>query len=222
MASTADTTITTQNPAEEAPGLVERLQANRKVLAGAAIAIALVAVIGWFMVESGRRREAAASSLLDTAWGLQDQGNLPQASTEFQRVIDSYGGTDAAMLATLSINQVRIESGQAQIAADGLREFLGRSPSAEFASAAHRLLGTALENLGQPAEAAAAYRQAAATSTVANLTAEALLAEARAWRNAGNSEEAIRALRQILADHTESAVAAEATVRLAELTKGAM
>jgi len=222
MASTADTTVTTSSQTTEAPGLMERLQANRKVLTGAAIAIALVVLVGWFMIESGRRRELAASGLLDTAWGLQDQGNLPQASTEFQRVIDSYGGTDAAMLATLSLNQVRMESGQSQIAADGLREFLARSPSGEFAAAAHRLLGSALENLGQPAEAAAAYQQAVATATTGNFKAEALLAEARAWRAAGNTEEAVRALRVILANHGESAVAAEATVRLAELTKGAM
>jgi len=222
MASPADTTVLTEPAGPDAQGLLERLQANRKVLTGAGVALALLVLVGWFMVESGRRREAAASGLLESAWSLQDQGNLPQASTELQRVIDSYGGTDAAMQATLALNQVRLESGQAQIAADALRAFVAGNPAAEYAAAAHRLLGVALENLGQPAEAAAAYQAAATAALTGPLKAEALLSAARAWRSAGNSEEALRALRTILTDHKDEAVAAEATVRLAELTKGAM
>lgn len=222
MASTPDSSPTTATTAEGESNLLTRLQAHRKVLTGAGIALALIVLVGWFMVESGRRREAAASGILEGAWGLQDQGDLPQASAEFQRVVDGFGGTDAANQAVLALNGVRIESGQSQIAADALTAFLATGPSAEHGSAAHRLLGVAQENLGLAAEAAASYEQAAALATLSPFKAEALLSAARAHRNAGKPDEAIRVLQVILAEHDESGVAGEARVRLAELTRGGM
>jgi len=222
MASSPDSTPTTESSSDGASNLLARLQAHRKVLTGAGIAVALIVLVGWFMIESGRRREAAASGILEGAWSLQDQGDLPQASAEFQRVVDGFSGTDAANQAVLALNQVRIESGQSQIAADALTAFIASGPSAVHASPAHRLLGVAQENLGQAAEAAASYEQAAALATLGPLKAEALLSAARAHRNAGKPEDAIRVLRLILAEHGESGVAPEARVRLAELTMGGM
>jgi TolA-binding protein len=222
MASTPETP-TPELPAEDrAAALVTRLKANRQLLTGVLVATALVILVAWFMVESGRRKEAAAMQLLESGWSLQDQGNLPQASTEYQRVVDTYRGTDAAMQATLALNQVRMESEQAQLAVDGLREFLASSPPAPYAAAANRLLGLALEDAGEPAEAGAAFQSAADLADQDFLKAEALLAAGRAWRAAGNTEEAITALRRVVSEFAEAGVAPEAIVRLAELTKGAM
>jgi TolA-binding protein len=207
---------------DRAAALFERLKANRQLALGGLIAVALVVLIAWFMIESGRRKEIAAMAILETAWSLQDQGESAQAATEFQRLIDNFSGTDAALQAALALNQVRLEIGQAQLAVDGLREFLGRNPPSEAAASAHRLLGAALEDTGQPAEAAAAYEQAAALAGADHLTAAALLAAARAWRAAGNTEAATAALRRIVDEFKETAAVSEATVRLAELTKGAM
>lgn len=222
MASTSESP-TPELPAEDrTAALVARLKANRQLLTGVLVATALVVLVAWFMVESGRRKEAAAMQLLESGWSLQDQGNLPQASTEYQRVVDTYRGTDAAMQATLALNQVRMESDQAQLAVDGLREFLASSPPAQYAAAANRLLGLALEDAGEPAEAAASFQLAADLADQDFLKAEALLAAGRAWRAAGNPEAAITALRRVVTEFADAGVAAEATVRLAELTKGAM
>lgn len=222
MASTPETSNPAVSEQDRATAFLDRLKANRQLLMGVAVAVALVVLMGWFIVESGRRKEAAAMMLLEGGWSLQDQGSLPEASAEFQRVIDTYRGTDAAMQATLALNQVRMQSGQAQLAVDGLREFLAASPPAEYASAGNRLLGNALEDAGQPAEAAAAYQAAADGAEADYLKAEALLAAARSWRAAGNNEAAVTALRRITTEFAETAVASEATVRLAELTRGAM
>jgi len=222
MASSPETAAPAVDQTDRAAALLERFKTHRQMLLGALGALVLLLVVAWFMVESGRRKEAAATGLLEHAWNLQDQGNLPEASTEFLRVIDTYRGTDAAMQATLALNQVRLESGQAQIAVEALREFLGRTPSPAYAAAAQRQLGAALEDLGQPAEAAAAYRQSATLATADFLKAEALLAAARAYRNAGNLEESARALRTITTEHQSTGVYTEALVRLAEITKGAM
>lgn len=223
MATTPQTPpAESQTDQDKAAALLERLKANRQLAVGGLIAVALVALIAWFMVESGRRKEMAAMSLLETAWSLQDQGNSAQAVTEFQRVVDTFRGSDAAMQASLALNQVRMESEQGQLAIDGLREFIARNPPSEYAASAERLLGTALEDAGEPAEAAAAYERSAALAGADHLKAAALLAAARAWRAAGNTEAATVALRRIVNDFKETAVVSEATVRLAELTKGAM
>lgn len=222
MATTPETAAPPAEPTDRAAALLERLKGHRQVLLGALAGLVLLAVVAWFMIESGRRKEAAASAMLENGWNLQDQGSLPEASAEFQRIIDTYRGTDASMQATLALNQIRLESGQAQLAADALREFLARTPPASYAAAGHRQLGTALEDLGQAEEAAAAYRQSATLATADHLKAEALLAAARAYRNAGNTEESVRALREITTSHRESGVYAEAMVRLAEITRGAM
>jgi TolA-binding protein len=222
MASSAESIPQTGEATEGNSDFLERLKAHRKVLTGAGIAVALIILVAWFTVESGRRREMAATGLLEGAWALQDQGELPQASAEFQRVIDGFSGTDAAMQAVLALNQVRLNSDQAQIAADALTQFIATSPPAAFASAAHRLLGVAQENLGAPAEAAAAYERAATLATSNPLKATALLDAARAFRSSGNTDEAVRVLRIILAEHAGSAVEGEARVRLAEVTQGGM
>lgn len=218
--ATAHTTLPTDPEANAT--LLDRVKANQRLLTGVLAAIGLIVLSTWFVIESGRRREAAASSLLEAAWSAQDQGNLPQASSDFQRVIDTYGGTDAAKQAALALNQVRIESGQSQLAHDDLQNFLTQSPGPEFTAPANQLLGVALENLNKPADAAAAYQRAAELATTDHIAAEALLAGARAFRAAGDRDAAVRLLRELLDKYPETLVATEAKVRLGELTKGAM
>ena len=218
--ATAHTTLTADSEAKVT--LLDRFKANQRLLIGVIAAIGLIALSTWFVIESGKRRELAASSLLESAWSAQDQGNLPQASSDFQRVVDTYGGTDAAKQASLALNQVRIESGQSQLAHDDIQSFLGQNPGPDFAAAANQLLGVALENLNRPADAALAYQRAAELATADHVAAEALLAGARALRAAGDNDAAAQLLRDLLAKYPETLVATEAKVRLGELTKGSM
>ena len=198
--------------------LVAWVQKNAKLLSIGAGVIAVVVLGTWFISVSAKRKENFARAQLEQAWSLADQGNVPQASAELQKVASNYAGTDAASEAVLSLNQTRLVAGQTQLAVDDLRRFVGTNPPARFSAPANMLLGGALENLGKPAEAVPAYEAANAAATLDHVKAEALLGVARAARTAGQKDKAVAALRQIIEKYKETAAFPVAEVRLAELT----
>jgi TolA-binding protein len=195
---------------------------KNKYIRWGGLAIVVVGAAIWFFAESGRRKEAYAADALDQARSALDSNNLPQASSELQKVIQNYSGTTAALDATLALNQVRMISGQNQLAADELKKFLATKPPAFHESAAASLLGAALENLGKPADAATAYQQAAESAKEPFRKVDALLAQAHALEAAGKSKEAVDVLTTIVKKYPDTPGNAEAQVRLSELTKGAI
>jgi outer membrane protein assembly factor BamD (BamD/ComL family) len=211
-------------PAVEGPSREERwvawAKANQNYLAIGLGAVAVVVLATWFLSVSAKRKANFARVQLEQAWGSADAGNLPLASSEFQKVASTYAGTEAANEAVLSLNQARLLSGQSQLAADDLRKFLGSNPPARYASQAGMLLGAALENVAKGVEAAQAYEQASVSAEADFAKAEALLASARAYRSAGKQDQAVAALRTILEKYKETASYPVAEIRLAEITKG--
>lgn len=177
---------------------------------------------GWLFMETGRRKAAAAADALDRARATFESGNWPAASTEFQRVATSFRGTEAGFAAELSLNEVRIASGQNQIAVDELTKFAAQDPPAYFSSGAQTMMGAALENLKKYPEAAAAYLKGAELATEDYRKVEASLGAARAYRLAGKNTEAADVLRGVIAQFKpDVSGVSEAEVRLAEITRGA-
>ncbi|HSB52725.1 MAG TPA: tetratricopeptide repeat protein, partial [Gemmatimonadales bacterium] len=154
------------------------------------------------------------------ALAAADQGNLPQASADLQRVIQTYSGTDAANEAVLALNQIRMTSGQSELAAVNLSEFVARKPAPRFAAPAYGLLGQAQENAKKFAEAAAAYEQAAANAGLGFVKASYLLNAGRAYRLAGKTQDAIRAYRTVVEKYPDAPAVNEAKVRLGEVAAG--
>lgn len=224
MASTAQSSVTTPPQATaERPSLMERLEQYKKPLSYGLGALAALAVGAWLYSETGKRKEAAAADVLDGARSLQEAGSLPQASAEFQRVIQAYRGTDAAFQAELGLNSVRLASGQAQLAVDELRKFTAANPPAYYASGGWYLMGAALENLGKFDEAAAAYQKAGDLAEEPYRKVEGFLGSARALKLAGKDKEAVDVLRNVVAKFSrEIPGVPEAEVRLAELTRGTL
>jgi len=209
------TTATTNEPA---PWYRDRT----RLLAGAAIAVLILAVVGWVVWSSENRKEEFAARSLNQARTAAEAGNLPLASSELQRLIDTYGGTDAATEAVITLNQVRMVNGQSELAAVGLREFIQKNPPAKYLAPAYGLLGTALENAKRPAEAADAFRNASKAADLEYLKARYLIDAGRAFKTAGKQAEAVAAYRAVIDSFPESPSMTEAKVRLAELTDGKM
>jgi outer membrane protein assembly factor BamD (BamD/ComL family) len=197
-------------------------QIHQRKLMAVLILLAAVALVGWFVMASGNRKEQFAARSLNQARSAAEAGNLPLASSELQRLITTYKGTDAANEAVITLNQVRMVNGQSELAAVGLREFLATKPAVKYLAPANGLLGAALENSKRWAEAANAYTQASNASEVPYLKANYLLDAGRAYRQAGRVEDAGRAYRTILQKYPDSPSFTEAQVRLAELTSGKM
>ena len=227
MASTvkpAGTPPPTTPPKSDEPSPVFTwLDRNRKLVSYGAGAIAVLVLGGWLYAETARRKATAAADALDRARAAFEGGNLPAAAAEYQRVAQTYGGTDAALEAQLELNSVRLASGQTQIAVDDLRKFLERNPPAFYAAGASSLLGVGLENLKKFDEAAQAYTRSAEIAPEDYRKVDALLSAARSWRLAGKAKQSQDVLRGIVSKFgKDTPGVAEAQVRLAEETRGAM
>ena len=224
MATTNQPTKPTTSPAtEEQARLLVWFQRNQKVLSYGLTALVIIGLAGWLWRETGRRKATAGAAALEQAQLSMEAGNLPAAASEFQRIIRSYGGTDAAHQAELGANVVRLASGQTQIAVDELRKFAGSNPPPHYAAGAWAMLAGALENLGQYEEAATAYRRSSELAPEDYRKVDALLGAARAYRLAGKGEQNLDLLRQIVSKYSKDTPGvAEANVRLAEATQGRM
>jgi TolA-binding protein len=220
MATMVEATTRGQSsaPATPTPWYRDR----RRLLSGAVLAVLLLAVVAWVVISSERRKEEFAARSLNQARAAAEAGNLPLASSELQRLIDTYGGTDAATEAVITLNQVRMINGQSELAAVGLREFIAQDPPRKYLAPAYGLLGTALENSKRPGEAAEAFRSASRSADIDYLRARYLIDAGRAFRAAGKPAEAQAAYRAIVDSFPESSSVTEAKVRLAELTDGKM
>jgi len=220
MATTVEATTRQQAPAPvtTTPWYRDR---RRQLMVAIALAAA-AAIVGWFLLASGTRKEQFAARSLNQARTAAEAGNLPLASSELQRLITTYKGTDAASEAVLTLNQLRMVNGQSELAAVGLREYLAAKPAKQYVAPAYGLLGAALENSKRWAEAADAYNQASNAAEVEYLKANYLVDAGRAYREAGKTQEAERAYRTILEKYPKSPSFTEAQVRLAELTDGKM
>src|SRR3954454_12720121 len=94
--------------------------------------LAVGAIVTWFIIASSKRKEQFAARSLNQARAAAEAGNLPLASSELQRLITTYKGTDAASEAVISLNQVRMINGKSELAAVGLREFIASKPPAKY------------------------------------------------------------------------------------------
>ncbi len=196
---------------------------DKRRLAGAVtLGLLLLGVVAWLVVSSGRRKEEFAARSLNQARATAEAGNLPLASSELQRLIDTYRGTDAATEAVITLNQVRMVNGQSELAAVGIRDFIAKKPARKYLAPAYGLLGTALENSKRPGEAAEAFTNASKSADVDYLRARYLIDAGRAYRSAGKTAEAAAAYREVIQKLPKSASFTEAQVRLAEMTDGKM
>ena len=192
-------------------------------LAGAAgVVVLLLGLVVWLVLASGRRKEEFAARSLNQARATAEAGNLPLASSELQRLIETYRGTDAATEAVITLNQVRMVNGQSELAAVGLRDFLAKKPPQKYLAPASALLGTALENSKRPAEAAEAFVNASKSADLEYLKARYLIDAGRAYRSAGKTAQAEAAYREVIQKYPKSSSFTEAQVRLAEMTGGKM
>jgi TolA-binding protein len=195
-------------------------QRHRKPLTIGAIAVALAAAAVWFVLTAEARKEAFAARALRDAQAAVAAGNLPLATSDLSRLVNTYRGTPAAEEAAILLGQLRLSQGATDSAIRELKDFLASGPSPRFRAAAQNLLGAALEQAGRFPEAAEAYAGAAQSWPYQYLQDQAWLNAARMFRAAGDTARAAAAYETILRQHPQGPSAVEARLRLAELRQG--
>jgi TolA-binding protein len=220
MATTVEPTTREQTKA--APAATPWYRDRTRLTIGGVIAVVVAALVVWLVVSSGRRKEEFAARSLNQARAAAEAGNLPLASSELQKLIDQYEGTDAATEAVITLNQIRIVNGQSELAVVGLRDFLAGNPKPQYRAPAYGLLGAALENAGRYPDAAEAYTNASKSADLEYLKARYLIDAGRSYAAGGKKAEAQGAYREVVQKYPKSTSFTEAQVRLAELTDGKM
>jgi outer membrane protein assembly factor BamD (BamD/ComL family) len=200
-------------------GLVQWVNQNRRTAITVGVIVAVVAGGIWFGWTARERREMFAERALATARTSAEAGNLPLASSDLSRLTATYSGTRAAEEATLLLAQVRLLQKQPALAIGDLRKFVASGPRKEFLGPANGLLGAALEEAGQPGEAAKAYEASAATTPYRGIKAQELLDAARTYSSIRDTTKAAAIYDQLIRDFKDQSSALEARVRLAELRK---
>lgn len=201
--------------------ILDWIRSNQRTATIMAASVAVVAGGIWFWISAQQRRENFAERALQSARTSAEAGNLALAASDLAGMVSKsdYRGTRAAEEAQLILAQVRLAQNQAALVASDLRRYVESGPRDEFRGPAYGLLGTALEETGQFAEAAKAYEQAIAATPYNGIKAQYLVDQARALVGSGDSARAIAIYQRVMADFETTSSAYEAQVRLGELTK---
>jgi len=186
-------------PPGESPALtwlIQWIKGHRQMAGAIAAVIVIGGGLAWWNALSRSRVEAAASERLEQARLAFESHNYPLAASELSRLVENFSGTRAAAQANLLLAQVHLYQGQGP-------------------------LGATYENAGHPADAAAAYEEAARRAQYAFLKAQYLSDAGRARLAAGDTATALSDYRSIVSGTDSTPTVTEAKVRIGELTKGA-
>jgi len=200
---------------ERAQDFMEWAELHSRHLTIAAAAVVVIAGGIWFYAKSREARAANASAALVEAEQAVEAGNMPLAQNDLQRLVGRYGGTTAGRQGQLLLGKVMFERGQYQGGIAELQKLADEKD--EFTQAqAYDLIGAGYEQQQKFVEAAAAYRQAAASARFPQDRDGYLANAARALAAGGKTADAIEIWKKI-ADDPTSPASAEAKVRLGEL-----
>jgi predicted negative regulator of RcsB-dependent stress response len=129
-------------------------------------------------------------------------------------MVQRYGDTMSGQEGRLLLAQIFFQQGKPQ---DGLKVLDEADASGPLKVSVLAIRAAGLEQSGKPAEAAAAYLEAAAASTTETEQASLRGDAARAYVAAGKPEEALKIWRPMAEDET-SPMNAEAKLRVGELS----
>ena len=201
----------------DADNVLDFFRNNTRLLVIAGVIVLAAALGFWFYTKSRELRTASAERFLASAQQSLAQNNLPLAQTDLERVVTQYTGTSAAVQAGLLLAQLHYDQGKYLEGVDVLEQVVDTRAAEPMRPAVLAMIGDGYLELGQPAEAATRYRQAA-EETIFDADQDFYQSQAaRALVAAGDTAGATQIWRG-LADDPESAIAAEAKVRLGELT----
>ena len=200
---------------ERTESIFEWLHVNSRVVAVAAIVVAVAAIGGWLYTRNQAGKELRAEQALLRAEQSLGQGNIPLAQTDLQKLISSQGGTAGASQGAMLLAQTYYDKGEYQKGIDALEK--SGAARKEFEAGAEALIADGYSQLGKYAEAAAHYKKAAEVTRFQN-DREGYLADAARNFMAGKDTAQARQVWQDVLKNENGVYAAEARVRLGELT----
>ena len=196
--------------------IMEWIQLRRRELLVATGLLLAIAFGLWFWIRSRDIQMVRAEQGLVAAEQTLQQGNVPLAQADLQRLINRYEGTPAAVRASVVLAQIHYDRRQFQEGITVLERIAGSRRARADLPMLQSLIADGHMELGQFREAAGRYRQAAEGTRFEADRALYLAQSARAHAAGGDTAAAIGIWKE-LAEDGQGASAAEARVRLGEL-----
>jgi tetratricopeptide (TPR) repeat protein len=200
--------------------LTEWITIHRRELTWGAAAVVVLIGGFWFYERSQAIKGQRAENAYYQARQAIMAGNLPLATTDLQKVVTRYEGTQAGTQAALSLAQAYYEQGKVKEGIDALKKAEGKAP-ADFKASVHALEAVGYEELKDFVAAADQYKQASSATRFPAEKAEYQASAARAYVSGGKVAEAKAIWTELAKDET-GPMAAEARIRLGELQAAPM
>ena len=189
-----------------------------KILVGIGV-LALLALLGFFMMQARSKAEEKASGDLFRAELAASQGDYTSAAPMLKEIVDNEPGTSSARDAMLLLGDSFVAQGKPSEGVSWYRKYVDKAGGdKERQRIGYLGLATALEDAGQFAAAADAYASSAERSKTDNLRGRAMLGQARSLARAGQTAKAIEVYKKIgLLPQAEASITNAADVRIGEL-----
>lgn len=162
---------------------------TRQVTIGSAVILVIAAVAAWMIIQQRSMEESAQTRLAQVQQTVAS-GNTQLAIRDLQSYLDTFGSTDVADQARLTLADLLTRNGQPQQAIDALAD-LPRRLDAPFGLPAARLEAAALEQMGRHDDATSAYDRIAANARFPFQRRDALANAARLELQYGSPEQAV-------------------------------
>jgi predicted negative regulator of RcsB-dependent stress response len=199
---------------EKADSFLEWFRSNSRQVSIAAIVVVAAGLGTWLWRGAAQKKEANAGRSLSEAERAYGSGNMALAQSDLQRVLQRYGGTNAALQARIVLAQTYYSQKKP---AEGLKVLDEVGNPGLFATSFHAVRAAGLEESGKNAEAAAEYLKASETALADVEKARYKADAARTYQAAQKLEEARKIWTELAADDANP-LAGEARLRLGELT----
>jgi predicted negative regulator of RcsB-dependent stress response len=188
---------------------------HKRGITWAAVAIVVIAGGIWFYERSQTLKAQHAEAALYQARQAAASGNLAKATSDLQKVVTRYEGTQGGAQASLALAQILYDQKKFKEGVDALKKAEDQVPD-DFKASVHILEAAGYEELKNFDAAAQQYEEAAKVTRFPADKAEYQADAARNYTSAGKLDRA-REIWTALAKDETNPLAAEAKVRLGEL-----
>ena len=195
--------------------MTDWFMAHKQQVGWVVVAIAIIFAGVWYFERSQSLKRQRAETAYFQARQSAAAGNLPLATSDLQKVVSRYEGTNAGAQAAMTLAQLHFEQKKFKEGVDVLKAAQAMAPD-DFKPSIHALEASGLEELKDFAGAAEQYKLAAEATRFPADKAQYQASAARDYQAAGKTAEA-KAIWTELAKDEAAPTAAEARVRLGEL-----
>ncbi len=176
---------------------------RNSIVAALLVMILALAAYGAYRFHTAHRNEAAALML-----------SQAKSAEEYQKIIDQYGGSNAAPSAYLLLAAAHSKEGKLAEANTTLKTFADKNPKHELVTTAKMAMAANVDAMGKSDEALEMYRRVAADYPRSFNAPLALLAEVPLLKQKGDIEGARRVCETVLTQYRDNYAATEATRHL--------